>query len=60
MSETSLSLLIAAGVLFVLTLSDPCINSIFAMLRRTAQKQIEADDLQAGTQTGRPCKRDVA
>jgi len=60
MSETSTSLLIAAGILIVLTLSDPVINQIFAMFRRTARKQIAADDLQAAPQSTASYKRDAA
>jgi hypothetical protein len=60
MSETSTSLLISAGILLALTLSDPVINSIFAMLRRTAQRQIEADDFKAAAQQSESYKRDAA
>jgi hypothetical protein len=55
-----MSELIAAGILFVIVLSDPCFDKIFTMLRRTAQKQIASDDCAVAGQPARSCKRDVA
>jgi len=60
MSETSTSLLIAAGILFVLTLSDPIINKLFAMLRRTARKKTTADDSEVAPQPVPSYERDAA
>jgi hypothetical protein len=60
MSQTGTSLLIAAGILFVITLSDPAVNTLFALLRRTAQRRIEADDFESAPQSSATYKRDVA
>lgn len=60
MSETTNSFLIAVGILFVLTLADPFVDSLFAMLRRDAQRQVAADDAETGTQTAPSYKRDAA
>jgi hypothetical protein len=38
MSESTNSLLISAGILLVITLADPCVNSIVSAVRRALQR----------------------
>jgi hypothetical protein len=44
MTASTNSLLISVGILFVLVLADPCINSIIGMVRRAVRGRDESYD----------------
>lgn len=56
MSESTLAFLIAAGILLVLALFVPCIDSLAGMLRRRPRMR----DAAAEAQPAKPYRRDVA
>jgi hypothetical protein len=45
-----MSELIAAGILLLLVISHPCIDSLFSLLRRSAKRESAADDLEVDPQ----------
>jgi hypothetical protein len=57
MSESTLALVISAGILIVLALFVPCIDSLAGMLRRVTNK---SNDLPEAQQRVSPYKRDAA
>jgi hypothetical protein len=56
MSESTLAVLISAGILIVLALFVPCIDSLAALMRRDANKSNDHPK----TQRISPYKRDAA
>jgi len=57
MSDSTNSLLISAGILFVLALADPCVNSVVAAVQRAARRLARGPEPEAAVDS---LERDAA
>lgn len=57
MSDSTNSLLISAGILFVLALADPCVNSVVAAVQRAARRLARSPEPEAAVDS---LERDAA